>query len=414
MKPINADRFPKYIMIFLTFFWLMSISIQPLVFICLLILFVAILSIKPNSKQMRGLLLSLIFGLLVFLPFAAYVFKHSSQHVLIRPIDEAMERLLTAQSFIVRLFSYNGYFKVITIQMLGISLLSLIVSRYKVVLLCWVSFGVLYFCSIFIFLAIGINWFIHTKYLLTVLPIFYMGFLLSLFFIYDKKYITTKTIYLSLIAGIAVLSYSKFDLAKPIRHNWKGLFALLDQSTQTNDAEAFMYPFFKSSHWPDDIFVANGYYKLNKLKVVEMKSFNIPTHVPNEYLFKKFQIKKSEELFLVMLKDSVDPNFFNLLDIKNSQKIDFDIFYVLHLNGPVLETAKSLYSEFLKYSSEPNVLLFAYDGLFLASLHDRNCTEANLFLNKFSNLAKSIDIKFEPWIIRKQKWYTERCEVITF
>lgn len=402
---------PSYFLIFIIFFWLMSISLQPLFFVLLLFVFSFTIGVLRRRKNLLYLSAFSFAALVLFFPFALQILEKSTgylnQELVMHKLNYGQWRSIAELFF--RLF-YKEFYKLVALQAAGLLILSLFFSKHKGSLFVFLVFAFSYVFSIYGFMILKVNWWPQDRYFATAVPLFYLIFFIAFHFLLDGRYLKIKNVCLAIMAVTIIFAYSKAEPFKSFYQDWRGLYSFLDE-TSAGKSKALVFAYPAKGNWVNDYFVATEYYPTDKVDIQSMRQFSYPSRTTYDDLYETINQNDKGEFFFVVMAGTLNPDTFEKIVIAGVEKFALRDFYVFHTQTGVSlkSTAKQFFDQV--NLADPQVVKYVrtYDGLFLISLAENNCKDASKYLEMWKPLAEVFDEKLITRIRHHNQLFAEKC-----
>lgn len=377
---------------FAAFFWLMSISMQPIIFICCLLVCLLLKILNDRDFRFLKSFTSILIGLALFLPFLDQIVKNSLPYVRKDIVLNAhfvlkiIENLKIAAGMLLQ----NVYYNIIISGFFGSIILGLILSKQrKTIFQSLVLSGGFLAANIILF-TVKIDWYFAPRYALTFVPLFYLLALASLYFSSDERKALYRSFSLLVFVGLALASYFQFRPVKVYRTDWRSLYAHLKKSTPLS-GDAYIFSFHQAGTWNDGFFVANEFYETPQVQILGIDNLNSPLRLNNDYLAEQFDQQRPalDSHHFVIMKYTLSAHDFDSIEIANTEKFRFDDFYLISTQkGQSLQNfAKSFFLQLDLRMTNRSRIINVDDGLFLVSMYEKNCENAKKYLIKFETDA---------------------------
>lgn len=373
--------------------WLLSISMQPLLFVALILVSCVFVTLINKNERALSAVKSLTLSLIIYSPILYLVITYSTDYVRNGFLNapQLIKLLFTEDLWLLRtLFMPNKLYSVMALIM-TITYFSTFFFTPNNNKKKHILFGiiiVIYLLITIILFHLKINWLLQPRYLLTALILCYYLFLFSLHSLAVNHKV--KVIILSALIGVSVFSIYSDGVRKPISTAWRELYELIDQKGKPG-SQGFIFSFEKPGVWCDEIFLAQEFYPTKRVSLTTYDKFAFPLMMTNDDIFTRLdQSRPLESVFFIIARHSLKEEYFNALKFSNFETFKISDFYVLKIEQNDLYTAiKSFYVQLEKLMATDDNRLRIYDGLFLVSLHEKNCVAAKKYLNKFVDLINS-------------------------
>lgn len=389
--------------------WLLSISMQPLLFISLLIAMSLFVALVKKTPKWLSLFFSLMLSFIIYLPFLYLIVKKSTEYLRPSFLDTTLlwPRFIEDFWFIHTLFVPNKVYLIIIFLMLSFFIAACLFNKKskKIYLTLGATVGLYLFITLFSF-YLKINWGLSHRYLLTVLVLVYYLFLFSFFSLVLKR--AVKTFILLTLVSLSCFSIFSSDIIKPINHDWRGLYTLM-QNKATTQSRAYVFSFESPGRWHEEVFVAPEFYLKDSPQIRVYNNIFFPFFMTNNFLFQEFGAD-STQVFFVIMRKTLKEEYFDKLILPNTERIKLTTFYLLSAQRTdLLALTKGFYTHLEKLMCEDKDILRGcdenilriYDGLFLIALYEKNCLAAQKNLDKFIALFNK-DVRLHSYFDRLQ------------
>lgn len=410
----RGRNFLNYGLILATLFWLLSISMQPLIFVGWGALAAVIGWFPTRNVKLLAVAAALGVALLLYLPFLSPIMASSSAYLQAgsRPLSAYFEAYFNDLYLLKTMFLHNNFYFFIILQMFFLTVIALVVGKaHRLRLRAFAGFSIIYVFLIIFLLEYKINWPLSERYFITTVPLMYLLFFAGLFYFREAKFMYLKKAVLFQLVAIAFISYL---YAKPFQkygRNWRGLYSETENLTDKT-AKAFIFSFRNTAGgWTDEFFVASELYPSNKVLFPAPGLYNFPVFTNNDFLFNNFGPESNqEELFFIIDRNSFKDTDFERLNIKGTQKTTLEGFFIIKANPPLslLTMTKEFYSQLENISDDTEIRLRAFDGLYLTALFEKNCGKLKHYLTKYAEIAQAMPVH-GPKVNLHRARYRSQC-----
>lgn len=408
----DGSRLPSYFLIFIVFYWLMSISMQPLFFMLLLLVFTFVIWLVKRQKKFLYLSAFSIMALVLFAPFALNVLEKSTgylkEEMVLHKFNEHF--IYEISNVFIRLFYNNEFHRVIACQILAIMGLSLFYSKQRTSLVVIFLFAFCYVIAICSFMKLKVNWAAHYRYYITSIPLFYLIFFTAFYSVLDGKYMKIKNFCLGIMAMTIIYSYSQAEPLKYFYHDWRGLYSFLEK-TSVGKSKALIFAYPAKGNWVNDYFLASEYYPTEKVEIKSMRKFKYPEFTTYDELYETLNKKKEGEFFFVIMASTLSSETFEKISIAGVEKFALRDFYIFHSqkNAGLTSFAKEYFKAVNLAGPFDNIFVRTFDGLFLVSIAENDCKSAANYLKVWTPIAKEFDERLLLRIQHHNQLQAEIC-----
>lgn len=405
----GVRKSPNYGLIFATVFWLLSISMQPLIFVCWATFATLLWWLGNRKAKYLAVAVALVVALLLYLPFLSLIVENSKSYLqsTSRPFSEYILSFFNDLHLVKAMFFSNYFYYLIILQMVVLTGFSLFTNRIsKRFLQAIAGFSIVYLLLIILLFEYKINWSLAERYLITIIPVFYFLFSIAFFLFREARHTTLKKGVLLQLVLVALGSYLYSKPVQNIALNWRGLYSALGERT-TGSSNAYLFSFFTTtSGWSDEYFIGSELYPSPKISLAAPDLISFPTFTNNDFLYNNFSLAENRnELFFIISRHTFKASYFEKLKIDGAEKIVLDGFFVIKAFPPksTLAMTKEFYSQLENIADETEIRVRAFDGLFLAALFEKNCGNSKHYLKKYSEIAK-----LSPYLALRTKLHHAR------
>lgn len=385
--------------------WLLSISMQPLLFVLIIFVIYALISFLHKDPFSISIVKSLGASLIIYSPILYLIVTSSTSYIRhdIMNIQELVKLFFTQDLWLVRtLFAPNKIYSYMACFMAGtyfiIAYFNLNFRKMNVFLGFIVG---IYLLTLIVLFHLKVNWFLQHRYLLTVLLLCYYLFLISLYSLNIAH--SFKILILSALLAVSAFSIYSDGVRKSIGTDWRQLYQLLDDKTVVR-SQGFIFSFENPGTWCDEMFLAKEFYPTKSVFIASPNTFLFPTIMTNDEIFSKLsQIQYTENIFFIITRHSLKEVYFDSLKFSNFEAFKLSDFYVINIKKDSLHSAiKSFYAQLENLMSADENRLRIYDGLFLISLYEKNCIAAEKYFKTLVNLINSDKERLKNYLPRSE------------
>jgi hypothetical protein len=395
-----------YKLAFITFFWLMSISMQPFLFLLSSVVVSIIYYLVTKNLKIKKITLQVLLGLLIFAPFQLKIVKVSTQYLNPSLIldEKIIQSLSHSFEVLLKLFTINSALFLLLVISLTIILLGVSSTpKKRIVFFCFVL--VLAFTALLLlFFAFKINWPMAYRYLLLNLVIYYYLVFVAAYYYKENSHLFKKYMLMLFCIIVSLASLYRYNLNDISQVNWRGLYEAMNKKAVTK-ADAYVYAFQSADYWGvDGFFMAADFYDTSKLQLHATRGSEFLHHM--EYV-KKFTENSDREAFIAIDQMTLKSEVFWEIKLAEGELFDTQSFFVVYKKAgvPLLSFAEQFLDQLDQhFPADPRKFRLHLD-LFELKIIKSKCKEAKRHLDVLSQLAlPAHEIDF-----RKQK-YTQTCK----
>lgn len=390
----RSSRTLNYGLVFATVFWLLSISMQPLLFVGWATAAALLSWLVSRNTKFLGVAAGFAVALLLYLPFLTLIVESSQSYIQTSSKSLAifLQSVYRDLYIIKSMYLNNFYYHVISLQMFLLTFISLVAPKnHKLRLRALTAFSIIYVVIIVLLFEYKIDWTFSPRYLITTVPLFYLLFFAAFFYFRKTKFILIKKVVLAQLVIVAATSYLYKKPFQHIKAGWRELYYTMED-VSPRSAKAFIFSFTTTNiGWSDEFFVAPEIYSSPNHSFSETNKFRFPTYINNDFLFENFANENNaDNLFFVIWRWSFHESIFEKLNIKNTAKFSVEDFFIIKATPPknLLTLTKEFYSQIETITDNTEVKLRAYDGLFMVALYERNCVDLRKYFEKYTEIAE--------------------------
>lgn len=391
---------------FITFFWLMSISMQPFLFVISSLVVCAVYFLATKNLKIKKITLQMFWGLVIFIPFQVQIVKSSVRYL--NPNlslgDKILQSLSHSLVVLFELFNLNSALCVLfvismTIILLGVSS----APKKKIVAFCLTLF-IAYTAVLVLFFAVKINWPMAYRYLLLNAAVFFYLVFVALHYYKENLYQFKKVLLVCFCALVSVASLYRYDLNDIYQVNWRTLYEAM-QKKAVNKADAYVYS-FNVADYPgvDGSFIAADYYDTSKLQLLATRGSEYLHHF--EYV-DSFTQNKDVEAFIAIDKMTLKPEVFWEIKVDEAEIFETQSFFVVYKKAgvPILNFAEQFLDQLDQhFPVNPRKFRLHLD-LFEVKILKSKCEDAKKHLEALSGF----NMPAQEIAFRKQK-YIQTCK----
>jgi hypothetical protein len=391
---------------FVTFFWLMSISMQPFFFICSTIVIGGVYALITKNTKIKNIVFQMGLGLLLFIPFQFKIVGSSLKYlknpsvqvdnVFVQNLNQSFEVLLD-------LFTRNPGLTGLFIVSLTIILLGLTSTPKKKIVILSAILVVSYTLILNGFFALKINWPMNHRYLLLNLTLFYYLVFISIHYYKENSAQLIKISALVLCAFVSLGTNYKYSLNDIRQTDWRHLYQLMNSKVQVK-AVAYIYAFYPAAHEGiDGFFMASSFYPTPK---IELRSVRASSYLNNSEYINYYEKNETLEAFIAIDKMTIEPEIFWKLKIDGTELLDTQSFFVVYKKSglPIRSVVEQLLDQ-LDVLIPPSENKFRLHlDLFDLKILSLGCARAKILLNHL----ESYKINDLELTLRQQK-FSETC-----
>ncbi|MFZ3229602.1 MAG: glycosyltransferase family 39 protein [Pseudobdellovibrio sp.] len=401
--------------VFSALLWLLSISMQPSIFIMLLFFAVGFVYLKSRKRIHLYLLFSLGLSCVLYFPFLLEIVSNSKSYLNNKPFDGAAVVYKFARYvwFLKTTFFNDFYYIIISNVMFVITLMSIAFGKgYRRNLAYLFLFTISYLLLLIVLFEVLISWQFNVRYMLTIVPMVYFLFFCALHFGVHHKYNIHQKIVLVILVLMTSAAHYTTGLIKLVKTDWRELYSIIDKKTDLS-GRAYIISFCSPEVlWCDEFFIAPEIYPTIKLEISKYTDYSIEDGSwGNDFLFNDFHNNsQATQIYFIILKHTLDKNEFDKIEISNSEKIYLDSFYVIKVNtSDVFWATKVFYKELDRVMTLESKKFKVYDGLFLVAMHENDCKQMHIQIDLIRKLVKPSDFA-NVRLVRHQKNYDLKCK----
>lgn len=395
-----------YKLSFVTFFWLMSIGMQPFLFVISSIVICAGYYLLSKNLKIKKMALQMFWGLLIFVPFQLKIIKSSAQYLNsnLGLDDKILQSLNHSLMVLLKLFTLNSALCVLFIISLSVVLLGITSTPKKNIVKFCLTIFLAYTGLLVLFFAVKINWPMMYRYLLLNYALFFYLVFLATHYYKENLHQFKKVTLVSLCILLSLFSLYRYKLNDINQVNWRGLYQAMHEKA-VSKADAYIYTFHPADYvGTDGHFMASDFYDLSKLKLNATRGSEYLHHF--EFI-EHFTSNSDVEAFIVIDKMTLKPEVFWQIKVAEAELFETQSFFIAYKKTgvPILNFAEQFLDQLDQhFPADPRKFRLHLD-LFELKILKSKCKEAKRHLEALSALA----LPAQEIAFRKQK-YSQACQ----
>ena len=397
---------PDVKLTFITFFWLMSISMQPFLFVISSLVICAGYYLWTKNLKIKSITLQMLLGLAIFVPFQLKIISVSTKYLnpSLGVNDKILQSLNNSLVVFLELFTHNAALAILFVIFLTVILLGISSTpKKKIVLFCLALF-LAYAIALLLFFAFKIDWPMAYRYLLLNLAMFFYLVFVAGHYYREGSHQLKKYVVLLFCAIVSLGSLDRYNLNEIHQVDWRGLYQTIQQKTVTK-ADAYIYAFNTPDYvGTDGVYMASDFYDTAKL---ELRGTRGSVYLHHFEYIESFIENKDVEAFIAIDKMTLNPEIFWKIKVADAELFETRSFFVVHKRTgvPIFNFAEQFLGQLEQHFPDSPKKFRLHLDLFELKILKSKCKEAKKHLDILSQL----DLPPHEVAFRKQK-YKKICK----